>query len=426
MSRVVVTGVGLVTPLATGTEDTWNGLVEGRSAIGPIKRFDPSSLRTQIGAEAEDLNGKDWVKNRRSLRMMTHADLMAVAATTLAVQDSGFEITEEAAEDCAVFVGSNKEVSDVEKMIDGLTSTRDEQGVIDIRRFGEEGMRDVYPLFYVEGLQAGSLFFVSEGFGLKGENTYFAGTAEAGGVAVGRAFRAIKRGETKVALAGGFDDPVSWWSMAKMDAMDFMTGSNERGEAACRPYDRDRDGTVMGEGAAFFVLEELESAKARGATPYAEIAGFGSGFDPNYIIKPDREGSALARTIEKALAEGGINADEVGYIAAHGEATRDGDVSEAHAIRSVFGEANGAVGSSVKGATGHLVAGAGALNAAVAALTLRHGAVPPTLNLEHEDPDCDALDWVPGEAREARPRAVLALARGFEGQQVALAMRAVD
>jgi 3-oxoacyl-[acyl-carrier-protein] synthase II len=425
MRRVAITGVGLVTPLGTSTESSWEGLVEGRTAVGPIKGYDASSLRTQVGAEIENLPGREWIENRRALRSMTRDDLMGVGAAVLAVRDSGLEITEEAGENCALFVGSNKETSDVEGMM-GILDLRDEQGKLDVRRFGEEATGKVPPLFFVQGLQAASLFYISEAFGLKGENTYFAGTAETGGNAIGRAFRAIRRGELDTALAGAYDDPVSWWAMSKLDGLEYTTGHNELGEGACRPYDRDRDGAVMGEGAAFLLLEELEAAKARGARVYAEITGFGSGFDAGDLLTPEREGEGLSHAIESALREAGSAPDAVGYVAAHGSATRRGDASEAHALRRVFGSDNGALASSVKAATGHLWGGAGALNAAVAALVVHHGAVPPTLNLENKDPDCDALDWVPREARETKVREALALARGFEGQNVALTMRAVD
>lgn len=425
MRRVAITGVGLVTGLGTATADTWDGLLEGRSAIGPIESYNASSLRTQLGAEIKELNGKEFVTNRRALRSMTHGDLIAVAAAVNAVGDAGVELDEETATDCALFVGSNKEVSDVEKMIDGVTEGRDENGHIDTRRFGEESFGSIPPLFYIEGLQASSLFYVSDAFKLKGENTYFAGTAESSAIAIGRAFRAIRRGESDIAIAGGYDDPTGWWPMAKMDALSYMTGHNELGAAACRPYDRDRDGTVMGDGGAFLVLEEWDRASSRGARIYGELAGFGNAFDLGYPNALEPDGDGLAHAMEAALREAGIQPDAVGYVAAHGSATRAGDASEAAAMRRVFDGVNGLVGSSVKPATGNLMAGAGALNAAVAALALHHGAVPPTLNLEHEDPECDTLDWVPREAREAKPSEALALARGFEGQNVALAMRAV-
>jgi 3-oxoacyl-[acyl-carrier-protein] synthase II len=210
--------------------------------------------------------------------------------------------------------------------------------------------------------------------------------------------------------------------MAAWDTMGVLTGRNELGAAACAPYDQDRDGTVMGEGGAFFVLEDLDAARQRGAEVYAEVAGVGAGTDLDHLVSPDPEGKPLSAAVARALEQAGASAADVGYVAAHGTGTRGGDASEAAALRNALGE-NGTVASSVKGATGHLVAAAGALNAGVAALALRHGRVPPTLNLQNLDPDCAGLDWVPNEAREVNADVALAVARGLEGQNVALALR---
>jgi 3-oxoacyl-[acyl-carrier-protein] synthase II len=249
--------------------------------------------------------------------------------------------------------------------------------------------------------------------------------AEAGAVAIGRAYRSVRRGEADMTIAGGFDDAISWWTMTKFDAFGILTDRNELGSAACRPYDRDRGGMVLGEGAACLVLESLDAAKARGATIYAEIVGFGSGHDGYKLVTPHPEGRGLALAMKSALREAQITPEQVGYIATEGNGTIAGDASEARAIAEVFGPGGGSVcASSVKGAVGHLVAGAGALNAAVAALALKHRKVPPTVNLDNPDPAC-ALDWVPREAREVRTEYALALARGLEGQSVALALRAV-
>jgi 3-oxoacyl-[acyl-carrier-protein] synthase II len=422
--RVAITGIGVVTPLGTGAEPTWQGLVEGKSAVAKIQGFDPSSLRTQLGAEIAEFTPGDVVANKRTLRKMVRSDQLALTAATLAVQDSGCEITEESADRSALFVGSNKEISDPKHLLDATLAARNEDGSVDIIRFGESAQRTAYPLFFVEGLQHASLFYVSEAFGLKGANAYFSGTAESGSVAIGRAYRSIRRGEADGAVAGGFDDAVSWWNMTKMDTfLGYMTTRNELGAGAVRPFDRDRDGTAMGEGAAFFVLEALDAAQARGARVYAEVVGFGSGLDTEGLLTPDSDGRALANAIRGALRESGSAPEAIGYVAAHGSATRLGDASEAAALRTVFAN-GGPPASSVKAAVGHLGAGAGALNVAVAALALHHGAIPPTLNLDQTGRDTEGIDWVPREAREVDVQEALALARGLEGQDVALALRA--
>jgi 3-oxoacyl-[acyl-carrier-protein] synthase II len=310
-------------------------------------------------------------------------------------------------------------------LLEGTLVARLEDGSVSFRTLGEQAKSAFYPLFFVEGLQAASLFYVSQAFDLKGANTYFAGTGESGAVAIGRAYRAVRRGEVRVAIAGGFDDASSWWNMTKFDAMGILTPRNDLGSAACRPYDRDRTGTVLGEGAALVIVENYDAASARGARMYAEIIGFGNGYDAYKVITPHPEGRGMALAMQKALQEAGSAPDSIDYVATHGSGTRLGDASEARALCSVFGTgSNGPLASSVKPATGHLMGGAGALNVATAALALHHQAVPPTLNLEHPDADC-AFDWVPGEARKADIGEALALARGLEGQNVALAMRAV-
>jgi 3-oxoacyl-[acyl-carrier-protein] synthase II len=420
--RVVVTGIGLVTPLGVGTEETWSGLVDGKSGVARISGYDATALRTQLAAEIPDFDPEQFA-HRRVLRSMTRNDQLALAGATLALADSRLEASEDG-DRRALFVGSNKEISNPMNILEGSLVARNEDGSVDIRRLGEQASSAFHPLFYVEGLQAASIFYISQAHSLKGANTYFAGTAEAGVAAIGRGYRAVRRGEADVAVAGGFDDASSWWNMTKFDTLGILTQRNELGAAACRPYDVDRSGTVLGEGSAFLVLEPAEDAAARGARVYAEIVGFGNAYDSSRLITPDPEGSSLAGAIGAALREADAGPADVDYVATHGSGTRAGDSSEARGLRSVFGDDGGFAASSVKPATGHLVGGAGALNAAVAALAISSGILPPTLNLERPDRDCDGLDWVPREARRTQVRQALALARGLEGQNVALAIRA--
>jgi 3-oxoacyl-[acyl-carrier-protein] synthase II len=425
MRRVVITGIGLITPLGIGTEETWGALLEGRSGVGPIQSFDASSLRTQLGGEICAFNPSEFITQRRTLKMMTRNDQFALAGAILAVRDSGFEFNEDNSERAGLFVGGNKEVADPKHLLDAVLVSRNADGTVEIHRFGESAQSTAYPLFYVEGLQAASLFYISQAFSLKGANTYFAGTAESSATAVGRAYRAIRRGEADVVIAGGFDDAVSWWNMTKLDALGIMTDRNDLGAQACRPFDRNRTGTVMGEGAAFLVLEEYESAAQRDARLYAEITGFGSAYDAYQLLVPHPEGRGLARAIQAALREAGSSPQDIDYVVTHGTGTREGDASEAAALGVVFDSTGNLAASSTKGATGHLMAGAGSLNAGVAALAIYHQIAPPTVNLEDPEPD-SKIDWLPGRAREAKVEQALALAEGMEGQNVALAMRAVQ
>ena len=422
MRKVVVTGVGLVTPLAVGTQETWDALLAGKSAVGPIESYDASALRTRIAAEASSFDPEQFA-HRRVLKSMTRNDQLALAGASLALTDAGVEASEDG-DRRALFVGSNKEISSPMNILEGSLFARNDDGSVDIRRLGESASSAFHPLFYVEGLQAASIFYISQAHSLKGPNTYFAGMAESGLVAIGRGYRAVRRGEADVAVAGGFDDASSWWNMTKFDTLGLLTQRNELGAEACRPFDAERTGTVLGEGAAFVVLEPEEAAKARGAKIYAEVAGLGNAYDTHRLITPDPEGRGMSRAIEKALREADSSPGDVDYIAADGTGTQAGDETEARALHTVFGESPDLVASSIKPATGHLVGGAGALNVGIATLAVHHDAVPPTLNLESPDPACDGIDWVPRESRQTTVRQALALARGLEGQNVALVVRA--
>lgn len=359
MRRVVVTGIGLLTALGTST---WKRLLAGESGIRDIRAYDPRSFRTRQAAEI-DFEPSCYA-SRRLLRTTTRADQLAIAGAKLAVDDAG--LSGYAPERTGVFVGGGKEISKPEHLLGDRSS--------------------FYPLLYVEGLQSAALYYISHAHGFAGANVYFHGTAEASANAVGRAYRSIRRGESDAAIAGGFDDATSWWNLSKMDsALSVDT---------FQPFDIERNGPLLGEGAAFLVLEELEAAKRRNANVYAEITG---------------HRSAFGRQALSAIAV------EVDYVAAHGSATQQGDIDEASALAA----SGNKVASSVKPAVGHMLAAAGAVNAAVCALAISDGVVPPTLNLSNPDPRC-GLDWVPAEARGQRVRRALAVARGGQGQQVVL------
>lgn len=425
MRRVVITGIGLVTALGIGTEATWQGLIEGRTGIGTITLFDASTLRTQLAGEVVGFTPQAFITNRRTLRLMTRGDQLACAGATLAMQDSQLNMDKLDGDRVGLFVGGNKELCDVEVVMEAFIAARDENGIADIHRFAKAAQATAYPLFFVLGLPAASLFYIGNTFGIRGPNAFFVGTADASAVAVGSAYRAIRSGEVNAALTGGFDDPVAWWMMTKLDAMQVMSDQNGLGAAAYKPYDRQRTGTLIGEGAAFLVLEEYEAAVSRGAQIYAEITGFGNGNDAYRLITPHPQGRGLAQAMRTALREANTSPDAIQYIAAHGSGTRLGDATETQAIRTLFGSAADRVAaSSVKPATGHLVAASGAFNTAIAALALQHQILPPTLNLQAPDSDCN-LDWVAGHARPAHVHEALALARGMEGQNVALALRRV-
>jgi 3-oxoacyl-[acyl-carrier-protein] synthase II len=417
----MITGIGLVTALGEGAGQIWQALLDGRSGIGPLRGYASDSLRTRQGAELADLRPERFA-SRRMLRMMTPNDQLALAGATLALRDAGLGEQRRLDPRAGLFVGGNKELCRPESVVDGVLAAAGPDGVADHRRLGRVASSTLPPLFYVEGLQAASLFHISQVHGILGPNAYFAGTAEAGAAAIGRAMRAVRRGEADLALAGGFDDATSWWSMSKMDGLGVLATRNDLGPAAFRPYDRDRGGSLLGDGTAFVVLEERDAALARGARCYAELRGAGAGNDLGSVLTPDPAARGLVLAIRRALEDARMPAAAVTYIATHGCATVLGDRTETAGIRGALGAAADTVlASSVKPQTGHLVSGAGALNVAVAALAVSTGVAPPTLHLDRPDPACD-LDWVPNQARAVRMTGALALARGLAGQQVALAL----
>ncbi|MFE7133817.1 beta-ketoacyl-[acyl-carrier-protein] synthase family protein [Streptomyces sp. NPDC057638] len=418
--RVAVTGLGLLTALGEGAGATWAGLLGGRGGIGPLRGYDPSPLRTRVGAEIHGFDATRFA-SRRALRTLNRGDRLAVAGAALALADAGLDGEGELGSRTGLFLGGNKEMPRMDGLIAGVATARDRGGAVDLAALGRTAASVIPPLFFVEGLQPAASFHISHRYGIRGANVFLAGTADSGTSAIGHAMRAVRRGEADLVLAGGYDDATSWWPASKMDGLGVLTTRNDLGAEAFRPFDKDHTGSVLGEGAALLVLEELGHARRRGARVYAELTGFGAGNDCVRPPAPHPRGRGLSHAIGRALRDAG-RGPGTDYVAAHGCATPRGDVSEARALRDALGHrADAAAISSVKPQTGHLVGGAGALNAAVAALALYTGVIPATPHLETPAPGCD-LDWVPGAPRDARPATALALARGLEGQAAALAL----
>ncbi|MFF4490275.1 beta-ketoacyl-[acyl-carrier-protein] synthase family protein [Streptomyces sp. NPDC001544] len=423
--QVVITGIGLLTALGEGPEANWKALVAGESGIGPIKAYDPSPLQTRLGGEIADFDATRFA-TRRQLRTINRGDRLALAAARLALDDAGLPHNQAGGDElghrAGLYLGGNKTIGRMDQLIEEFKVIRRPDGKADLAHLGRHADVIMPPLFFVEGLQPGAVFNVSQTYGIRGSSTFFAGGADAGATAIGRAMRAVRRGDADVVIAGGYDDATDWWQMTLLDRLGVLTTRNDLGQQAYRPYDRDRSGAVPGEGAALLVLEEKQAALRRGARVYAELTGYGAGHDCGTPPAPDAQGRGLSRAVRHALRDARLTADDLGYIASDGSGTRLGDASESVALRTALGPAARSVPvSTVKPQTGHLVGGGGALNAVVCALALHHGAVPATLNLDNPDPVCD-LDHVRGGARESRPAHAMALARGIEGQAVALSL----
>jgi len=406
--RVVVTGVGLVTPLGTGTEKTWEGLVSGRSGIGPITRFDASAHASQIAAEVKDFDPGSWFEKKQAKNLDLFVQYGIVAAD-LAMQDSGLVVTEELAERVGVITGCG---------MGGLPTIEEYHGVL-----MERGPRRITPFFIPRVIPNMPSGHISMRFGAKGPNLSLSTACAAGTHAVGEAFRHIAYGDCDIAITGGTESVICPLAVGGFASMKALSTRNDDPEHASRPFDLDRDGFIIAEGSGMIVLEELEAAQARGAKIYAEMVGYGQSSDAYHIAAPPENGEGAARCMAMALKNAQLNPEDIDYINAHGTSTPLNDRCETAAIKTVFGDhAKQLAISSTKSMTGHMLGGAGGIESAFTALTLHHQCVAPTMNLENPDPSCD-LDYVPNTAREMNIRVAMSNSFGFGGTNGVIIMK---
>ncbi len=400
MRRVVVTGTGVISPLGIGTAATWDGLIAGSSGIGPITRFDASDFAARIAGEVEGFDPSPWLdaKDARKYDLFVHYGL---AAASMALEDSGLAITEENAPRVGVIIGSG---------IGGLPQISETANILK-----ERGPRRVSPFFIPSTIVNMPAGLVSIKTGAKGPNSATCTACSTGAHAIGDAFLYIKHGYCDAALCGGTEAVVTPLAVAGFASMKALSTRNDEPERASRPWDRDRDGFVMGEGAGILVLEELEHARRRGARILCEVLGFGMSGDAYHITAPSEDGDGPARVMAAALADAGRAPEDVDYINAHGTSTPHGDRVETIAIKRVFGDHARRVSvSSTKSATGHLLGAAGGLETVIAAMAVVHDSIPPTLNLDNPDEGCD-LDYTPHEARERTVNVAISNSFGFGG-----------
>jgi len=406
--RVVVTGVGLVSPLGIGTRETWDALLAGRSGVGPITRFDTTAYETTIAGEVKGFEPERWVEKKEVKKM----DLFihyAIAASQMALDDAGFAVTDENADRVGVVIGSGIGGFPI---IERTHSTLVERGPSRVSPFFIPGV--------IVNLAAGQ---VSIRTGARGPNTAPCTACTTGLHAVGDAFRLIQHGYADTVMAGGTEGAITPIAVAGFSVMGALSRRNEEPERASRPWDEGRDGFVIGEGAGILLLEELEQARARGAAIYCEIVGYGMSGDAYHMAAPHPEGRGAASVMRNALADAGIELESVGYINAHGTSTPLGDLAEVHAVKEVFGaHAAKLAMSSTKSSTGHLLGAAGGLECGILALAVRDQVLPATLNLEKPGEGCD-LDFVPGAPRETSLDVALTNSFGFGGTNGALLMR---
>jgi 3-oxoacyl-[acyl-carrier-protein] synthase II len=403
--RVVVTGMGAVTPLGTGVGPTWEGMRAGRSGITNITLFDASDFSSQIAGEVKDFDPDAWMEPRDA----RHTDRFvqfAIAAAKMAVADSGLDFDKIDSTRAGVLVGSGI----------GGTWTWEAQH----RVLVEKGPNRVSPFFIpmmIIDIASGRVAML---FGAKGPNTAVATACATSAHAIGDACEIIRRGDADIMIAGGAEAAVSPLALAGFCAMRALSRRNDDPPGASRPFDRDRDGFVMAEGAGIVVVEEFEHARRRDAPIHGEILGYGMSADAYHITQPSPDGDGMARAMEAALRDANLAADQVDYVNTHGTATPTGDPAETLALKRVLGaRANQVPCSSTKSVTGHLLGAAGAVEVIACLYAIREGVAPPTINLENPDPECD-LDYVPNEAREARVRTALTNSFGFGGHNASL------
>lgn len=406
--RVVVTGIGLVSPLGTGTDKNWQALLRGESGIAPLSRFDVARYSTRFGGEAKDFDPLLFI-DRKEVRKMDLFIRFAMAAAQLAVEDSGLPPGDLQSDRAGVYVGSG---------IGGLGSIEENHKVL-----LEKGPDRVSPFFLIQTIINEASGQISIRYGAKGPNCANATACSTGTHAVGDSSRMIARGDADIMIAGGAEAPLTPLSLAGFTSIKALSERNDEPAKASRPFDAQRDGFVMGEGAGILILEELGRAVRRGARIYAEVIGYGMTSDAYHVAAPAHDGDGAARVMRRALKDAGVRPEDVQYINAHGTSTPLNDKTETLAIKAVFGaHAPRLAVNSTKSMTGHLLGAAGGLEAGVTALCLFHQVMPPTINYEFPDPDCD-LDYVPNVSRKAEIIHGLSNSFGFGGTNASLLLR---
>lgn len=405
--RVVITGIGAVTPVGNDAETTWKNIIAGVSGVGPVTRVNADEYPAKVAAELKDFNIEDFVEKKEARKMdrFTH---YAVAASIMAVKDADLEINDDNADRIGVWIGSG---------IGGMETFEQQY-----ENFLKRGYRRVSPFFVPMLIPDMATGQVSITLGARGFNSCTVTACATGTNSIGDAFKVIQRGDADVMVSGGAEAPITKMSFAGFCANTALS-TNQDPLKASRPFDKNRDGFVMGEGAGIVVLEDLEHAKARGAKIYAEIVGYGATGDAYHITAPAPEGEGGARAMKMALNDAGLNPEDIGYINAHGTSTDYNDKFETMAIKNVFGEhAYKVAVSSTKSMTGHLLGAAGGIEAIFTALAIKDGVLPPTINYETPDPECD-LDYVPNEARRQEVQAAISNSLGFGGHNATIALK---
>ena len=407
-NRVVVTGIGTLCPLGLDIDTTWEGLIAGKSGIDYITLCDTESLETKFAGEVKGFDPSDYI-NRKDARRMDRFTQLAVAASQQAVEHSGLQIDSTNQDSIAIVVGSG---------IGGLTTLFEQTKVL-----LEKGASRVSPFLVPMMISDMAAAQISIALGVKGLNLCTTSACSSSSDAIGVAYELIKRGDAQAAIAGGSESTINPIGIAGFNALRALSTRNDEPQLASRPFDTERDGFVMSEGACLLILESLAHAQKRGANILAEIIAYGASADAYHITQPDEDGAGAAKAMQLALDKAGLAPAEIDYINAHGTSTPLNDKTETIAIKTVFGDhAYRMLVSSTKSMTGHLIGAAGAIEAAVCIMAIQHRIIPPTINLTHPDPECD-LDYVPNVARQAKVTTALSNSFGFGGHNSVLIFR---
>ncbi|MBW2607112.1 MAG: beta-ketoacyl-ACP synthase II [Deltaproteobacteria bacterium] len=409
--RVVITGIGLITPLGIGVNETWERLCSGKSGIGEITRFDTTNFKTKIAGEVKDFNPEDFLPTKEAKRTELFI-AYAIAAARMAVEDSGLKIDSSNGDRVGVITGCG---------LGGLGIM--ERTIVSIDK---QGPKRVSPFFIPMMIGNMAPGMISIHCGAKGPNSSIATACAAGAHAIGNSFKIIQRGAADAMITGGVEAVVTSTCVAGFNAMKALSTRNDAPEKASRPFERDRDGFIVGEGSGIVILEALENALERGAHIYAEIAGFGMTGDGYHMTSPSPDGDGMIRCMKAAIDDAGIPYGEVDYINAHGTSTQLNDLYETRAVKSVFKDKAYSIPiSSTKSMTGHLLGGAGGIETVFTALTIHEGVIPPTINHENPAEECD-LDYVPNVARKKNVKIAMTNSFGFGGTNASLVIKAYD
>lgn len=423
MRRVVITGIGVVSPNGIGRESFSDAIAEGRSGVSPIECFDTSGQAVKIAGEVKNFDVRPYLgEHKKNEKILSRAVAFAIGAAAMAVEDSGLETGRLDPERFGVCMGTGITPMDVTQLAGPISRGLGDDGAFDVGRFSKAQAESIFPLWLLKHLPNMAASHISILHRAMGPNNTIVTACAAGTQAIGEAFRLVARGDADVILAGGCDSRLDPLLLVAYQAMNAVSRSARPASEVSRPFDGERDGFVIGEGASVLVIESLQHAKRRKAHIHAEVLGYGSSFDAYSITRPEPEGRGAAISMRSALREARVDPADIDYINAHGTSTRLNDLMETVAVKRVFGHRAASIPmSSQKSMVGHLIGASGALEAAATAISLERGVVPPTINQSVRDPECD-LDYVPNTAREVPVRMALSNSFGFGGQNASLVM----